>query len=124
MVSDAGGGLRTDLWELDDRRRAEVLTDRLESNFYARCPPERRPARLRPLNNHDKGKDKDTAGVIDPGNGKADDNDNDNDEKGLGALEAGAALPDLENANENANNVKGQTREPQYDSSQIGRAHV
>ena len=38
---------RTDLWELDDRRRADVVTDRLESNFYARCPPEKRPAHLR-----------------------------------------------------------------------------
>lgn len=95
----------TDLWELDDHRRAEVVTDRLESNFYVRCPPERRPARLRlRLSNNDK----DTAGAIGTSDATGDD---DNDEKGLGALEAGAASPDPDNKR---NNKK---TKPQYDSS-------
>ena len=98
---------RTDLWELDDNRRAEVVTDRLESNFYARCPPERRPVPLRHLDN-----EKDTAGAIDAGNAPADDND----EKDLKALEAGAASPDPENENENTSNIKGKEK-PHYDSS-------
>lgn len=100
------------MWELDDRRRAEVVTDRLESNFYTRCPPERRPVSLRlPENN----KDTDT---IDTSDATAGDG---NDEKGLGELEAGAASPDPENKNAsniNTSRQKGKgKKELQYDSS-------
>ncbi|EJU01834.1 hypothetical protein DACRYDRAFT_22209 [Dacryopinax primogenitus] len=36
-----------DLWELDDARLAHTVADKLEQNFYSRCPPEKRPAFLR-----------------------------------------------------------------------------
>lgn len=32
-----------DVWHLDDDRLTEVVADRLERNFYGRCPPSRRP---------------------------------------------------------------------------------
>jgi ATP-binding cassette, subfamily C (CFTR/MRP), member 1 len=32
-----------DLWELDESRRSDAISPRLEQNFYARCPPEKRP---------------------------------------------------------------------------------
>ena len=116
---------RTDLWELDDRRRAHVVTDRLESNFYARCPPEKRPARFRrastttTTNANDKNA---TDAIIDDGTV------DDNDEKGLEMLENGTAgaSPGREKENEKASHdrsrpakeVKGKGRRaPQYDSS-------
>jgi hypothetical protein len=37
----------TDLWELDDSRRSDVIAPRLERNFYSRCPPEKRPRFIR-----------------------------------------------------------------------------
>lgn len=56
--------------------------------------------------------EKDNAGAVDTDNATADDND----EKGLDALKAGAASPDLENENE-ASNIEGKKEKPQYDSS-------
>ncbi|KZT57357.1 hypothetical protein CALCODRAFT_434214 [Calocera cornea HHB12733] len=38
-----------DLWELDDARLAHTVADSLEKNFYARVPPQKRPAFLRPV---------------------------------------------------------------------------
>ncbi|KAJ9111013.1 hypothetical protein QFC22_006658, partial [Naganishia vaughanmartiniae] len=35
-----------DVWSLDESRRAQALSDLLESKFYARCPPSRRPLHL------------------------------------------------------------------------------
>ncbi|EJU01830.1 hypothetical protein DACRYDRAFT_52395 [Dacryopinax primogenitus] len=36
-----------DLWELDDARLAHTVADQVEQNFYARCPPGKRPIFLR-----------------------------------------------------------------------------
>lgn len=42
-----------DLWQLPNDRLTCALSDKIESNFYARCPPEKRPAFLRPDDNDD-----------------------------------------------------------------------
>jgi ATP-binding cassette, subfamily C (CFTR/MRP), member 1 len=36
-----------DLWELDENRKSEHIAPILERNFYARCPPHKRPRHLR-----------------------------------------------------------------------------
>lgn len=35
-----------DVWHLDDARLTKTLSDKLERNFFDRCPPSRRPAHL------------------------------------------------------------------------------
>lgn len=110
-------GRRIDLWELDDHRRAQVVTGRLESNFYARCPPEKRPAHLRLSTDNDKNTT-DATDAIDDSTG------NGNDEKGLEMLEGGEASPVPENANTSdhagrpARKAEGKGKKTsQYDSS-------
>jgi ATP-binding cassette subfamily C (CFTR/MRP) protein 1 len=36
-----------DLWELDEKRKSENIAPILERNFFARCPPHKRPRHLR-----------------------------------------------------------------------------
>jgi hypothetical protein len=36
-----------DLWELNEPRKSENIAPILERNFYARCPPHKRPRHLR-----------------------------------------------------------------------------
>ncbi|KAI0071668.1 multidrug resistance-associated ABC transporter [Panus rudis PR-1116 ss-1] len=38
---------KDDLWELPPTKLTETLSHRIEKGFYARCPPEQRPAHLR-----------------------------------------------------------------------------
>ncbi|PVG03951.1 hypothetical protein CPB86DRAFT_748462 [Serendipita vermifera] len=49
-----------DLWELDDARRSDHVSPLLEHNFYARCPPEKRPRHLQEHNIFTPGKEKET----------------------------------------------------------------
>lgn len=42
-----------DLWELPKERHTDSLTEEIERNFYARCPPEQRPKELRPQDPED-----------------------------------------------------------------------
>ncbi|KAF8884414.1 multidrug resistance-associated ABC transporter [Gymnopilus junonius] len=38
---------KEDLWDLPEARRTGILTDAVEKNYYARCPPEKRPFHMR-----------------------------------------------------------------------------
>lgn len=47
--------IAVDFWKLPDQRLTQTLTEELEKNFYARCPPEKRPVFTQeiPVEGHD-----------------------------------------------------------------------
>jgi ATP-binding cassette, subfamily C (CFTR/MRP), member 1 len=47
----------TDLWQLPPPRLTQNLSDRVERNFFARCPPAKRPAFLRDMDERVVGED-------------------------------------------------------------------
>jgi hypothetical protein len=58
LVCNALLGPLIDLWELDDARRSDHIAPTLEHNFYARCPPEKRPRYIREQDVFTPGKEK------------------------------------------------------------------
>jgi len=42
-----------DLWELPQPRSTSAITDKTETNFYSRCPPEKRPRYMKEMKIHE-----------------------------------------------------------------------
>lgn len=99
-VSETLLNIVTDLWALPKTREADHITNRLQENFYKRCPPQQRPAFLQEDATTAEDADSDSLTV----------NEKDKSEK------AETPTPDLEQAKTKATKTK---TEPKHDASLV-----